>query len=92
VIVRILGEGQLEVEDSAVSELNELDRKLTAAIDAGDEPGFRAALDTLLAQVRSLGTLLEPGSLQPSGLILPPSGATMDDVRKLLTDDGLIPG
>lgn len=91
-IVRILGEGQLQVDDSAVSELNELDSKLSAAVDVGDEAGFRAALDALLSRVRSLGTPLEPGSLQPSGLILPPSGATMDDVRKLLTDDGLIPG
>ena len=91
-IVRILGEGQVSVDDSAVAELNELDAKLEAACDVGDEAGFRAALDSLLARVRALGTPLEPGSLQPSELILPRDGATMEEVRQLLTDDGLIPG
>ena len=32
-IVRILGEGQLEVDDSAADELNGLDRKLEAAVE-----------------------------------------------------------
>jgi hypothetical protein len=92
VIVRILGEGQLSVDDAAVAELNDLDAKLSAAVDVSDEAGFRAALDALLTRVRALGTPLEPGSLQPSELILPQDGATMEDVRKLLSDDGLIPG
>jgi len=34
VIVRILGEGQLEVDDSAVAELNALDSQLEAATAA----------------------------------------------------------
>jgi hypothetical protein len=91
-IVRILGEGQLSVADAAVGELNDLDSKLSAAVDVGDEAGFRTAHEALLARVRALGTPLDPGSLQPSELILPQDGATMEDVRKLLTDDGLIPG
>ncbi|HEY7146942.1 MAG TPA: hypothetical protein VH637_22075 [Streptosporangiaceae bacterium] len=91
-IVRILGEGQLSVDDAAVGELNELDSKLSAAVDVNDEAGFRAALDALLSRVRVLGTPLQPDALQPSELILPQDGATMEDVRKLLTDDGLIPG
>ena len=91
-IVRILGEGQLRVDDAAVSELNELDAKVEAAVDVGDEAGFAAALSALLSRVRALGTALEADSLQPSELILPQEDATMDDVRRLLTDDGLIPG
>jgi PspA-Associated protein len=91
-IVRILGEGQLSVDDAAVSELNELDSKLSAAVDVGDEAGFRSALDAMLSRVRAIGTPLELDALQPSELILPQDGATMEDVRKLLTDDGLIPG
>ena len=91
-IVRILGEGQLRVDDAAVSELNELDAKVEAAVDVGDEAGFAAALSALLSRARALGTPLEADSLQPSELILPQEGATMDDVRRLLTDDGLIPG
>jgi hypothetical protein len=92
VIVRILGEGQLSVDDSALAELNELDTKLEAAVDHGDEAEFSAALAALLGRVREIGTPADPDALEPSSLILPQADATMDDVRKLLTDDGLIPG
>ncbi len=91
-IVRILGEGQLSVDDSAADELNELDAKLEATVDRGDESGFGPALEELLARVRAIGSPVEPGSLQPSELILPSEGATMAEVRQLLADDGLIPG
>jgi hypothetical protein len=91
-IVRILGEGQLYVDDSAADELNELDAKLEAAVERNDESGFKPALDELLARVRAIGRPAEPGALEPSELILPGEGATMSDVRKLLAGDGLIPG
>lgn len=91
-IVRILGEGQLEIADSALPELNELDAKLEAAVERGDEAGFTAALSALLSRVRELGSPAEPDALEPSSLILPQADATMDDVRRLLTGDGLIPG
>ena len=91
-IVRILGEGQLVVDDSALSELNELDTRLEAAVERGDEAAFSAALAALLGRVRELGTPAELDALEPSGLILPQADATMEDVRQLLADDGLIPG
>jgi len=92
VIVRILGEGQVEVDDSAAEELNDLDSKLEAAVEHDDEADFRPALDALLARIRSIGRPLPPGALAPSELIIPQEGATMAEVQKLLTDDGLIPG
>ena len=91
-IVRILGEGQLRVDKSAAGELNQLDSKLEATVERNDESGFRPALEELLTRVRSIGKPVEPGVLEPSELILPGQGATVDDVRKLLTGDGLIPG
>jgi hypothetical protein len=92
VSVRILGEGQFKVDDSAVAGLNELDTKLEAAVEHSDESAFTAALDGLLSQVRAQGSPLAPDILEPSDLILPRQDASMDEVRKLLTDDGLIPG
>ena len=91
-IVRILGEGQLEVADSALDELNELDGQLEAAVDRGDEAGFSAALAALLGRVREIGRPADPDTLAPSALILPQADATMAEVRGLLSDDGLIPG
>jgi hypothetical protein len=92
VIVRILGEGQLEVPDSAADELNELDRELEAAVEHADEAAFRPALAALLAKIRQLGSPAQADELRPSELIVPRDDATMADVRKLLTDEGLIPG
>jgi hypothetical protein len=92
VIVRILGEGQLQVDDSAAEELNDLDAKLEAAVERDDEAGLRSALDALLARIRSIGRPLAADALAPSELIIPQEGATVAEVRKLLSDEGLIPG
>jgi len=90
-IVRILGEGQFELEDSAAAELNVLDSALETAVEQGDESGFRSALDALLGRIRAVGSPVQADVLEPSELILPRADASMAEVRKLLTD-GLIPG
>jgi hypothetical protein len=91
-IVRILGEGQWEVTDEQLGRLNELDDALESAVESGDEDTFRRSLDALLDAVRSVGSTLADESLEDSDLILPPSDATLEEVRELLADDGLIPG
>jgi hypothetical protein len=91
-IVRILGEGQLEVPDAATDELNELDQELESAVERADEVAFRAALAALLAKVREVGSPAKAEELRPSELIVPHDDASMADVHKLLTDEGLIPG
>ena len=91
-IVRILGEGQFRVDDGITDELNRLDSELEAAVDRSDEAAFTAALAGLLAQVRAQGAPLPPDSLEPSDLILPAGDASMDEVRRMLTDEGLISG
>jgi hypothetical protein len=92
VIVRILGEGQLDVPDSELDRLNELDGQVEAAVERGDRDAFTAALAQLLAGVRAAGQPLPDDALEDSDLILPPADATIDEVRDLLEDDGLIPG
>lgn len=91
-IVRILGEGQLKVPETATDELNELDSRLEAAVNAGDESAFRSALTALLDKIRALGTPLAADALEPSELILPYADADLEDVRDMLTGEGLIPG
>jgi hypothetical protein len=91
-IVRILGEGQLQVDDAASAELNSLDATLERAVNSGDEAAFRSALLALLDRVRALGTPLAVDSLEPSDSILPRAEADLDEVRSMMTDDGYIPG
>ena len=90
-IVRILGEGQLDVEDSELDALNTLDRAVESAIEAGNEEQFRSALDALLGAVRQKGRRVADDALTDSDLILPPADASLEEVRALLGDEGLIP-
>jgi hypothetical protein len=90
-IVRIMGEGQVRLDNAHFAELNELDDQLLAEIESGDEAGFRRTLGALLDGVRRLGVRLPDDSLQPSELILPAPDATLAEVREMLSEDGLIP-
>ncbi|WP_329133527.1 PspA-associated protein PspAA [Streptomyces sp. NBC_00670] len=91
-IVRIMGEGQVKLDDSRFAELNKLDDDLLAEVEGGDEAGFRRTLTALLDEVRRLGEPLPADSLEPSELILPSPEATLEEVREMLSDDGLLPG
>lgn len=91
-IVRIMGEGQLKLDNSAADELNKLDSDLEKAVESNDAAAFHSALAALLAKARALGAELPPDAIEPSELILPREGATIDEVRELLADGGLIPG
>ncbi|MEU6704583.1 hypothetical protein [Streptomyces wuyuanensis] len=91
-IVRIMGEGQWTVADSHFAELNKLDDELLAEMETGDADGFRRTLCALLDEVRRCGAPLPDDALEPSELILPSPDATLDEVRAMLRDDGLIPG
>ena len=91
-IVRILGEGQYDLSDDAVSALNDVDAKVESAIEAGDDASFHTALTTLLDGVRTAGVPHDADSLDSSDLILPMADATLAEVRDMLSGDGLIPG
>ena len=91
-IVRISGEGQFDVPDGHVEELNRFDDDLTKAVDSGDDVQFTAALEALLASVRTAGEELPADWIGPSDLVLPSPDATIHEVREVLGDEGLIPG
>ena len=91
-IVRIMGEGQWQLADSHLVELNTLDDELLAEMESGDEDGFHRTLGGLLDAVRRLGDPLPDAALEPSELILPAPEASLEEVRAMLSDDGLIPG
>jgi PspA-Associated protein len=92
VIVRIATEGQYEIEDGAVDQLNELDNSAVAACDAGDEERFRATYDELLALIRAHGRPLPADQLEGSDLILPPPDVSLEEARSEFSGEGLIPG
>jgi hypothetical protein len=87
-----MGEGQVRLDDSHLAELNKLDDELLREMRSGDQEGFGRTLTALLDTVRRLGVPLPKDSLEPSELILPSSDASLEEVREMLGDDGLMPG
>ncbi|HSZ42170.1 MAG TPA: hypothetical protein VK817_19610 [Trebonia sp.] len=91
-IVRILGEGQFELDKAQAERLAVLDAELTATVDRGDETAFKAALAAAVAAVRSTGSAVPDDSLAASEVILPSPDASLDEVHKLLAQDGITLG
>ncbi|MFI6852471.1 hypothetical protein [Streptomyces sp. NPDC050416] len=91
-IIRILGEGQYDITDDQLDELNKPDSALQSAADADDEAAFHTALNSLLDAVRRLGTPLPDNTITPSDLVLPDQDTSLRQVQALLSDEGLIPG
>ncbi|MBI3745226.1 MAG: hypothetical protein HY264_01620 [Chloroflexi bacterium] len=91
-IVRILGEGQYHLADRELSRLNELDGRLTRALEAGDRPGFETDFAELVAYVRRHGVARGPDYLGGSDIVLPAADSDFDDVRVVMGVDGLVPG
>jgi hypothetical protein len=90
-IVRLMGEGQYSVEDGLREQLNELDDRAVAAIDQEDEPALDGMLDEMWQLVQERGERLADDDLSPSDLVIPPSDLTLEETKKLFSDEGLVP-
>lgn len=94
-IIRILTEGQWSIEETELPNLNELDDKVSTALEDDDQPALTAALGELLDAVRERGVEVPDDVIAESELILPAADATVSDVRAFLdevgTGEGLIP-
>ncbi|HSC49692.1 MAG TPA: hypothetical protein VLD16_05450 [Gaiellaceae bacterium] len=90
-IVRVMGDGQYDVDDEVAKGLNDLDDQAGAALDAGDEEQLRALLRRMAEQVRANGARLADEDLKPSEAIVPPDDLTLDEARQLFDGEGLIP-
>jgi hypothetical protein len=92
VIVRLMGGGgQFRVDESLLAQLNELDDQAVAALEQNDETELDARLDEMAELVRSSGEQLPDDDLSASDIVIPPSDLTLEETRRLLSDDGLIP-
>jgi hypothetical protein len=86
VIVRILHDGQFELDGPALTELKRLDEDLFREVAEGDEPGYRSTFAAVLALVRGRGRRLADDRLVESDLILPAPDTTLAEARRLFTD------
>jgi hypothetical protein len=91
VIVRIVGEDQYRLPDGDAERLNELDNRAVAAVEAGDEAGFKELWEQMLALVETDGEALPDDELVESDVILPPRDVTFAEAQGEFTGEGLIP-
>jgi hypothetical protein len=91
VIVRVAGEGQYRLPDADAERLNELDNRAVAAVEQGDETGFRELWSQMLELVSGDGNALDDEELLESDVILPPRDITFAEAEGEFTGDGLIP-
>jgi len=91
VIVRLMGEGQFEVDDEVAKGLNGLDEQAGAAVEQGDEEKLRELLQRMADAVRMNGARVPDEDLTPSEAIVPPDDLSLDEARELFEGEGLIP-
>lgn len=90
-IVRIMGEGQFELDEHEARALNDLDTALDASVDAGPEGEFAVHLAAMQAFVRDHGRRVADDEIVASDCIVPPPGISLDELRALLGGEGLVP-
>ena len=91
-IVRLMGGGgQYRVDDSLMERLDELDTQALEALERSDEEQLDARLDEMAELVRANGEELPEDDISPSDVVIPPSDLTLDETRRLFSEDGLIP-
>jgi hypothetical protein len=86
-IVRILGDGQYEVDAATTKRLEDLDADLDATMKASNAKHFDELLASIVSEVHASGKPLEPETILPSDLVLPPIGSTLEEVRVLLNPE-----
>ncbi len=91
-IVRIFTEGQYRLDDELVPRLNELDSRLEEAVSTNNETEFKDRLIFIRDFVVNNGVLVADDELVESDAIVPDPLSTIEEVKSLMKEDGLIPG
>jgi chromosome condensin MukBEF complex kleisin-like MukF subunit len=91
VIVRVMGEGQFEIDDEVAKGLDDIDEQAEQALEAGDQERFSELLRRMADAVRTNGARLPDADLSPSEAIIPPDDLTLEEARELFEGQGLIP-
>jgi hypothetical protein len=89
-IVRVSGEGQYELDEGTLVELDRLDTRLTEALNGGDAAAFQSTLEETIRLVEERGTPVPDSRVVPSEVIIPPRDTSLEEARQYFTDEGLM--
>jgi hypothetical protein len=90
-IVRLMGEGQYEVDEEVAKGLHDLDEQAGEAVEQGNEEKLRELLLRIAEAVRTNGARVPDEDLSASDAIVPPDDLSLEEARRLFEDEGLIP-
>ena len=90
-IVRVMGEGQFEIDDEVAKGLNDLDEQAAEAVERGDQDQLSELLGRMADAVRANGARVPDDDLRGSDAIVPPNDLSVDEARELFDGEGLIP-
>lgn len=89
-IVRLMLEGQYELDKAQVDELNKIDNSLVKIVVSNDESTFRTEFRKLIDYVHMNGRRIPDDILKPSDVIIPPEDITLEEAKKIFSGEGLI--
>lgn len=90
-IVRLMGEGQYELDKMYMDEVNRIDNNIVKIVQKGDELVFKSEFKKLSEYVRKNGNKISDEVIKPSEIIIPPSDLTLDEAKRIFAGDGLFP-
>ena len=79
-IVRLMGEGQYELDQKNLDEINKIDNEIVKIVNKGDEKTFKIQYKKLTEIVRKKGTPLANEILKPSDVIIPPAACIIGSI------------
>jgi hypothetical protein len=91
-IIRILGEGQFQLDEKLLDRVNKIDNEIVKHVTSGNELEFAKDLANLISTVKELGEPLDPVELLASDIIIPPADMSFEEARQVFCDEGLIKG
>jgi hypothetical protein len=90
VIIRILGDGQYELDGSHTEAFDALDEALVRHVNAGDDAAYHDDLGALIELVQTRGRALPDDAFAPSDLVLPDPAMSVEEVQALLEEEGQV--
>lgn len=90
-IVRLMGEGQFELDRKHMAELNKIDNNVVKLVEKGNEKAFKTEFRKLEDYVHRYGKPVPHEILKPSDVIIPPADISLDEAKKIFKGEGLIP-
>jgi phage shock protein A len=87
IVVRIQGEGRFRLASSYKDQLDGYDKKVVAAIDAGQPVGLKQSVNDVIAFVKSHGLPVPDSENVTSQVVLPSEELTLDEAKKIMAGD-----